>query len=112
MCIFYEKGKGIIEKRFFETLMLLSNFNLSPSDLLELNAFEVVNFISHFVEKKHFEFYIYKLNIFNDNIKISLYDRLKVIEVNLLQIETLEEGDIISKKLLSFNRKLNILKVY
>ena len=102
MCVFYEKGRGIIEKKFFENLIFLSKFELTRNDLLELgkgSSPEIINYISYFVEKKDFEFFIYKLNLFKrmkeDRIKIT--DLLKIIEFNLSQIENLDEGDIISK---------------
>lgn len=101
MCILYEKGRGLIAKQFFQTLCSLSKTNLLPRHLLELDSPEIVNYISHFVDKECFEFYIYKLNIFQTAIenKIKMYDFLKVIEFNLSQFETLDEGDIISNKI-------------
>ena len=98
MCILFEKGRGMIEKKFFQNLLALAKTNLTPKHLRELNSSEVINYISHFADKKEHEFYIYKLNIFQTpkEFKIKSYDFLKVIEFNLSQFETFEEGDIIS----------------
>ena len=97
-----EKNEGSTGSfgEFFQTLLSLSKTTLYPRHLLELDSLEIINYISHFVEKNHFEFYIYKLNIFRtpNEAKIKMYDFLKVIEFNLSQIKTLDEGDIISKK--------------
>jgi hypothetical protein len=98
MCIFYEKGRGIIGKKFFQTLHSLSNNNLSLRYVIDFDCPEIINYISIFAEKDNFEFYIYKLNLFQitKENKIKMCDFLKVIEFNLSQIETLDEGDIIS----------------
>ena len=88
----------MIEKKFFQNLLALAKTNLTPKHLLELNSPEIINYISHFADKNEHEFYIYKLNIFQTTteFKIKIYDFLKVIEFNLSQFETFEEGDIIS----------------
>ena len=68
--------------------------------MLELNSPEILNYISYYAEKKNTEFYIYKLNIFQTPkvAKIKIHDFLKVIEFNISQIQSLDEGDIISNK--------------
>ena len=57
------------------------------------------NCISSFLVKQNFEFYIYKLNLFQTTKenKIKIDDFLRVLEFNLMLIEILDEGDIIGK---------------
>ena len=67
----------------------------------DLESTDKMNYISTFAEKQNLEFYIYKLNLFQTTKenKIKINDFLRVLEFNLNQVESLDEGDIIGKYL-------------
>ena len=102
MCVLFEKGRGFLEKKFYQNLVSVARENkLTPKYLKDLQSPEIINYISTFAEKQNFEFYIYKLNLFQTTKenKIKINDFLRVLEFNLNQVESLDEGDIIGKYL-------------
>ena len=98
MCVLFEMGRGFLEIFFFQNLVSVATENkLTPKHLQDLKSPEIINYISTFADKQNFEFYIYKLNLFQivKEIKIKIHDFLRVLEFNLNQIKNLDEGDII-----------------
>jgi hypothetical protein len=102
ICILFEKGRGIIEEKFLENVILLSKTNLAPKHLLEIKSPGILNYINTFVDQNDLEFFIFKLNLFRSpkEARIRIFDFLEILKANLVQIEILEEGDVISKFIL------------
>lgn len=92
----YEKGKGIDTGVFTKVLSIK---NITKESLKSMNTpVDNTAHLTSFRDVKQLECDVYKLNVFETSKEnfIKPYDLIQVLKYNLNQIESLEEGDIIS----------------